>query len=198
MADEEIIERLTESRGVGRWTVEMLLMFPLNRPEAAGEAFNIGNPRSTLTIYNLAREVVRLARSESRLELVPWPYADVELRIPDVTKARKLLNFEPKIDLDKNIPLQLLRVIAPDQAVEKLAPRIEGMFDLHDFRPRSLFVLSTTSFRRRPAIPSAGRTDLGQTSLQRKTVSQPQTPVGVSTLASAAYGRLSRGSLTKR
>ena len=33
MSDEEIIERLTEARGVGRWTVEMLLIFQLGRPD---------------------------------------------------------------------------------------------------------------------------------------------------------------------
>ncbi len=33
MGDEEIIERLTEVRGIGRWTVEMLLMFGLGRPD---------------------------------------------------------------------------------------------------------------------------------------------------------------------
>jgi len=33
MSDEEIIERLTQARGVGRWTVEMYLMFTLGRPD---------------------------------------------------------------------------------------------------------------------------------------------------------------------
>lgn len=33
MADEEIVERLTEVRGIGRWTVEMLLIFRLGRPD---------------------------------------------------------------------------------------------------------------------------------------------------------------------
>jgi DNA-3-methyladenine glycosylase II len=33
LSDEAIIERLTEARGVGRWTVEMLLMFTLGRPD---------------------------------------------------------------------------------------------------------------------------------------------------------------------
>ena len=47
-------------------------------------------------------------------------------------------------------------------------------------------------------MPSAGRTSFGQTSLQRKTVSQPQTPVGLSTRARAGHGRLSRGSMAKR
>ncbi len=33
LADDEIVERLTEARGVGRWTVEMLLIFQLGRPD---------------------------------------------------------------------------------------------------------------------------------------------------------------------
>jgi len=33
MSDEEVVERLTAARGVGRWTVEMLLMFQLGRPD---------------------------------------------------------------------------------------------------------------------------------------------------------------------
>ena len=33
MSDEEIVERLTQVRGIGRWTVEMLLMFRLGRPD---------------------------------------------------------------------------------------------------------------------------------------------------------------------
>lgn len=33
LSDEEIVERLTEARGVGRWTVEMLLIFQLGRPD---------------------------------------------------------------------------------------------------------------------------------------------------------------------
>jgi 3-methyladenine DNA glycosylase/8-oxoguanine DNA glycosylase len=33
LADDEIITRLTEARGVGRWTVEMMLMFTLGRPD---------------------------------------------------------------------------------------------------------------------------------------------------------------------
>jgi len=77
-------------------------------PRAVGEAFNIGNPRSTLTIWNLAREVVRLAGSTSAIRLVPWDFADVELRIPDIGKARKLLGYEPRVDLEEG----LVRTIA--------------------------------------------------------------------------------------
>lgn len=75
----------------------------LTVPEAVGEAFNIGNPRATVTIYNLAKEIVRLAESKSEIVFEPWPFADVELRIPDVSKAKELLGFEAKVDLDEGL-----------------------------------------------------------------------------------------------
>jgi nucleoside-diphosphate-sugar epimerase len=80
----------------------------LVRPEAVGQAFNVGNPRSVLTIYDLARTVVRLSGSSSGLAFVNWPHTDVELRIPNIAKARRLLGFEPMVDLDEG----LLRTIA--------------------------------------------------------------------------------------
>ena len=75
----------------------------LSRPAAVGHVFNIGNPRSSLTIFNLAQEIVRLAESSSAIEFITWPYADVELRIPNVAKARELLGFEARIDLAEGI-----------------------------------------------------------------------------------------------
>jgi nucleoside-diphosphate-sugar epimerase len=75
----------------------------LERDEAPGHTFNIGNPRSTVTIYNLARDIVRLASSGSPLEFVPWNYADVELRIPDIGKARERLGYEPRVDLEEGL-----------------------------------------------------------------------------------------------
>jgi len=44
LSDDEIIERLTEVRGVGRWTVEMLLIFQLGRPDVLpGDDFGVRN-----------------------------------------------------------------------------------------------------------------------------------------------------------
>jgi nucleoside-diphosphate-sugar epimerase len=79
------------------------IMLALTRDEAVGHAFNIGNPRSTLTIYALAREILRLASSASRIEYVPWKQADVELRIPNIDKARELLAYRPRIDLEEGL-----------------------------------------------------------------------------------------------
>ena len=67
------------------WTAVMLC---LEKPEAVGQAFNIGNPRSVVTIYDLARMIIRLSGSASRLAFVDWPLTDVELRIPNIDKAR--------------------------------------------------------------------------------------------------------------
>lgn len=79
------------------------ILLCLDREEAVGESFNIGNPRSTLTVYNLAREVVRLSGSASSIEFVRWESADVELRIPSIDKARGKLGFEPRIDLEEGL-----------------------------------------------------------------------------------------------
>jgi nucleoside-diphosphate-sugar epimerase len=75
----------------------------LHRPEAIGQAFNIGNPRSVVTIYNLASEIIRLSKSRSRIAFVEWNKADVELRIPNIDKARQLLDYEPRVDLEEGL-----------------------------------------------------------------------------------------------
>jgi nucleoside-diphosphate-sugar epimerase len=75
----------------------------LEAPGAVGQAFNIGNPRSVCTIHDLARHVVRLAGSSSKLRFVEWPHPDVELRIPDINKARNVLGYEPCVDLDEGL-----------------------------------------------------------------------------------------------
>jgi UDP-glucose 4-epimerase len=75
----------------------------LERPEAVGQAFNIGNPRSSVTIYDLAQRVKRLTGALSELVFAPLGYADVELRIPNVVKARELLGWEPQVELDDGL-----------------------------------------------------------------------------------------------
>ena len=79
------------------------ILLCLEKPEAVGQSFNIGNSRSVCTIYDLARHIVQLSRSKSKIVFVPWDAVDVELRIPNVDKARKLLGYEPKIDLEEGL-----------------------------------------------------------------------------------------------
>jgi UDP-glucose 4-epimerase len=75
----------------------------LERPEAVGQAFNIGNARSTVTIVELAQRIKRITGCPGELVFQPLHYADVELRIPNVQKARELLQFEAGVDLDEGL-----------------------------------------------------------------------------------------------
>ncbi len=75
----------------------------LTNEAAAGQIFNIGNPRSTLTIAHLAEMIVSLSDSSSDIVYQKWDGADIGLRIPNVEKARNLLGFEPKVDLKEGL-----------------------------------------------------------------------------------------------
>ena len=79
------------------------VILSMHHEKAVGESFNIGNIRSVLTIYGLANTVIRVLNSKSRIEFVRRDYADVELRIPSVSKARELLGFEAKVGLEEGI-----------------------------------------------------------------------------------------------
>ena len=75
----------------------------LEHPDAIGQTFNIGNTRSTVTIYDLAQRVRRLTGADVDVVFQALHYADVELRIPNVEKAREVLGFEAKVDLDEGL-----------------------------------------------------------------------------------------------
>jgi UDP-glucose 4-epimerase len=82
--------------------VEALLLC-LEHPAAVGETFNVGNARSTVTIFDLATRVKRLTGAPGELVFQPLHYSDVEIRIPNVEKARRQLGFEAKVDLDDGL-----------------------------------------------------------------------------------------------
>lgn len=75
----------------------------LERKEAIGESFNIGNPRGTVTINALAELVLAVTGSSSKILHIPKPGVDVDLRIPSIDKARELLGFSPKVELRNGI-----------------------------------------------------------------------------------------------
>ena len=79
------------------------VLLAMAHPKAVGESFNIGNQKAVTTIYGLANTVVRVLDSKSPIIFTRKDYADVELRIPSVQKASKLLGFEAKIDLEEGI-----------------------------------------------------------------------------------------------
>jgi dTDP-glucose 4,6-dehydratase len=66
------------------------------------EPVNIGNPHE-VTIEEIARTVIRLIGSTSRLVYRPLPVDDPKQRRPDITRARTLLNWEPSVDLEEGL-----------------------------------------------------------------------------------------------
>ena len=63
---------------------------------------NIGNPQE-LTILDLAKKVIAMTGSKSRIVERPLPEDDPKIRQPDITRARKLLGWEPKVSLDEGL-----------------------------------------------------------------------------------------------
>jgi dTDP-glucose 4,6-dehydratase len=61
------------------------------------EPVNLGNP-SEITILDFAKEILALSGSKSQIENRPLPQDDPKLRKPDISRAQRLLNWEPKID----------------------------------------------------------------------------------------------------
>jgi UDP-glucose 4-epimerase len=78
-------------------------LLALEHPNAVGESFNIGNARSAVTIFDLARRIKRLTGAPGEIVFQPLHYTDVELRIPNVDKARELLGFEARVELDEGL-----------------------------------------------------------------------------------------------
>ena len=79
------------------------LLRALERDEAVGETFNVGNARSTVTVLDLAQRIKRVSGSDSEIVFRPLHYTDVEIRIPNVDKARRLLGFDAEVDLDEGL-----------------------------------------------------------------------------------------------
>ncbi|HWC17286.1 MAG TPA: UDP-glucuronic acid decarboxylase family protein [Terriglobales bacterium] len=70
------------------------------------EPTNIGNP-GEFTILECAREVLAVTKSKSGIKHLPLPQDDPKQRRPDITKARTLLGWEPKIDLRTGLQLSV-------------------------------------------------------------------------------------------
>jgi dTDP-glucose 4,6-dehydratase len=76
---------------------------------------NIGNPQE-MTLLKLAKRIIRLTDSHSEIVFRPLPVDDPKVRQPDITRARTLLGWEPRIDVDEGLRLTI------DWFREKLRP----------------------------------------------------------------------------
>ncbi len=63
---------------------------------------NIGNPHE-MTVLEFAKKIIELTHSKSSIANKPLPQDDPQVRQPDITKARKILDWEPKVDLEEGL-----------------------------------------------------------------------------------------------
>ena len=73
-----------------------LMMSPTTDP------VNIGNPHE-LTVLEFARKIIRTTGSRSKIVFKPLPQDDPKQRRPDITRAKKLLHWEPKVGLEEGL-----------------------------------------------------------------------------------------------
>jgi dTDP-glucose 4,6-dehydratase len=63
---------------------------------------NIGNPHE-LTVKDIAKTIIKLTNSKSKIIYKPLPEDDPKRRRPDISKAKKILKWNPKVDLNKGL-----------------------------------------------------------------------------------------------
>ena len=66
------------------------------------EPVSIGNPQEMM-LLELAKKILRLSGSSSEIVFEPLPEDDPKVRQPDIRRARTLLGWEPRVDVDEGL-----------------------------------------------------------------------------------------------
>ena len=66
------------------------------------EPVNLGNPRE-MTIKQFAEEIIRITGTKSTIEYKPLPVDDPKVRQPDITRAKEILGWEPRVKFEEGI-----------------------------------------------------------------------------------------------
>lgn len=74
----------------------------MQSPRTVVGPINLGNP-DEFTVKELAEKVIALTGSSSKIEYLPLPQDDPTKRRPDIDRAKRLLNWEPRINLDQGL-----------------------------------------------------------------------------------------------
>ena len=91
----------------------------LSTKEAIGESFNIGNPKNTTDIFQLAYTVKSLCQSKSNIVCEPTPYIDISSRVPNIEHARNILEFNPSVSLVEGLKRTIEWVMDNDGKANK-------------------------------------------------------------------------------
>jgi nucleoside-diphosphate-sugar epimerase len=63
---------------------------------------NIGNPYE-MTVLEFAKKIIELTGSKSSIVYKPLPEDDPQVRQPDISKAKKILGWDPKVELEEGL-----------------------------------------------------------------------------------------------
>ncbi len=74
-----------------------------NRDAAIGSVFNLGNPNASISILDLAKKIIKIAGSKSKLCFRKETRTDIEYRMPDISKAKKLIGYSPSVSLTEGL-----------------------------------------------------------------------------------------------
>jgi UDP-glucuronate decarboxylase len=74
----------------------------METPDEITGPINLGNPNE-FTMLELAERIISAAASESKIEHFELPSDDPKQRKPDITKARSMLNWEPRVQLSEGL-----------------------------------------------------------------------------------------------
>jgi UDP-glucose 4-epimerase len=84
------------------------LLLVMDSDKAVGEVFNIGNNQQ-ISITELAKKVIEITGSKSSIEKIayekayPQGFEDMQMRVPDISKIKRVLGWSPEIGLDQII-----------------------------------------------------------------------------------------------
>lgn len=78
------------------------LMSLMNTPDDFVQPVNIGNPEE-YTILELAQKIIELLNSNSQIVFLPVVQDDPRKRRPDITLAKRVLNWQPKVNLEEGL-----------------------------------------------------------------------------------------------
>ncbi|HMK46235.1 MAG TPA: UDP-glucuronic acid decarboxylase family protein [Methanocella sp.] len=76
----------------------------MQKRDATGEVINLGNPEE-MTVLDFARKIKAMTGSSSEIAFKPLPENDPMQRRPDITKAKKMLGWEPEVSLDEGLKI---------------------------------------------------------------------------------------------
>lgn len=84
-----------------------LLIKLMQEPAADGLTFNVGNDQEEITMRELAERMLRLMNRTAVINAQPAPNDPIDRRCPDMQRARQMLGYKPRFDLDRGLQLTL-------------------------------------------------------------------------------------------